>query len=58
MARVYARQAAHKVACDGLRWVAGAGQTDPTWHTRSTWPAHRRAGGADGDMDADCDDNR
>ena len=29
MARVHAREAALKVACDGLRWAIGAGQTDP-----------------------------
>ena len=29
MARVFARDAAAKVAFDGLRWVVAAGQTDP-----------------------------
>jgi alkylation response protein AidB-like acyl-CoA dehydrogenase len=29
MARVHAREAALKVAADGLRWAIGAGQTDP-----------------------------
>jgi len=29
MARVFAREAAYKVAADGLRWAMGAGQTDP-----------------------------
>jgi alkylation response protein AidB-like acyl-CoA dehydrogenase len=29
MARVHAREAALKVACEGLRWAVGAGQTDP-----------------------------
>lgn len=29
MSRVHAREAALKVACDGVRWAAGAGQTDP-----------------------------
>jgi len=29
MARVHAREACLKVASDGLRWVIGAGQTDP-----------------------------
>ncbi len=29
MARVHAREAALKVAADGLRWCIGAGQTDP-----------------------------
>lgn len=29
MARVHARDAVHKVVCDGLRWAIGAGQADP-----------------------------
>lgn len=29
MARIYAREAALKVACDGLRWVIGAGRNAP-----------------------------
>src|SRR6185369_6727143 len=29
MSRVHAREAAMKVACDGVRWAVGAGQTDP-----------------------------
>lgn len=29
MARIFAREAALKVACDGLHWTIGAGQTDP-----------------------------
>ena len=29
MARIHARDAAMKVATDGLRWTIGAGQTDP-----------------------------
>ena len=29
MARVHAREAAMRVAADGLRWAVGAGQTDP-----------------------------
>ncbi|MCL4868969.1 MAG: acyl-CoA dehydrogenase family protein [Anaerolineae bacterium] len=29
LARIYARQAALKVAADGLQWAIGAGQTDP-----------------------------
>jgi alkylation response protein AidB-like acyl-CoA dehydrogenase len=32
MARVHAREAVHKVACEGLRWATGAGQTDPDLH--------------------------
>ncbi|MEZ4516685.1 MAG: hypothetical protein R3C44_07555 [Chloroflexota bacterium] len=29
MARIHGRDAALKVATDGLRWAIGAGQTDP-----------------------------
>jgi len=29
MARVHAREAAHKVACEGVRWATAAGQGDP-----------------------------
>ncbi|MCG8350211.1 MAG: acyl-CoA dehydrogenase, partial [Chloroflexales bacterium] len=29
MARIHARNAALKVATDGLQWAIGAGQTDP-----------------------------
>jgi hypothetical protein len=29
MSRIHARDAALKVATDGLRWAIGAGQTDP-----------------------------
>ena len=29
MARIHARDAALKVACNGLQWTIGAGQTDP-----------------------------
>jgi alkylation response protein AidB-like acyl-CoA dehydrogenase len=29
LARIHARDAALRVACDGLRWAQGAGQTDP-----------------------------
>jgi hypothetical protein len=29
LARIHAREAALKVAADGLRWAIGAGQTDP-----------------------------
>ena len=29
MSRIHAREAALKVATDGLRWAIGAGQTDP-----------------------------
>jgi hypothetical protein len=29
MSRIHAREAALKVAADGLRWAIGAGQTDP-----------------------------
>jgi len=39
MARVYARDAAIKVAADGLRWATGAGQTDPELPARLRLPA-------------------
>jgi alkylation response protein AidB-like acyl-CoA dehydrogenase len=29
LARIHAREAALKIACDGLHWTMGAGQTDP-----------------------------
>ncbi|NDJ61978.1 MAG: acyl-CoA dehydrogenase [Chloroflexi bacterium] len=29
LSRIFGREAALKVACDGLRWAIGAGQTDP-----------------------------
>ncbi len=29
MARIHAREAALKIATDGLRWAIGAGQSDP-----------------------------
>ncbi len=39
MARIHAREAALKVACDGLRWAAGAGQTDPNLAAGLNLPA-------------------
>jgi len=41
MARVFARDAAHKVACDGLRWVTGASSA-------AAQPAGTPGAGADG----------
>lgn len=39
MARVHAREAAMKVATDGLRWATGAGQTDPNFAASLNLPA-------------------
>jgi hypothetical protein len=39
MARIQARDAAMKVATDGLRWVIGAGQTDPSLAASLDLPA-------------------
>jgi len=39
MARVHAREAAMKVATDGLRWCIGAGQTDPNLAASINLPA-------------------
>jgi alkylation response protein AidB-like acyl-CoA dehydrogenase len=39
MARIHARDAAMKVATDGLRWVIGAGQTDPNFVNLLNLPA-------------------
>jgi alkylation response protein AidB-like acyl-CoA dehydrogenase len=39
MARLHARDAALKVATDGLRWVTGAGQTDPNLVNTLNLPA-------------------
>jgi alkylation response protein AidB-like acyl-CoA dehydrogenase len=39
MARIYARETALKVACDGLRWVTGAGQNDPNLINSLNLPA-------------------
>lgn len=39
MARIHAREAALKVANDGLRWAIGAGQTDPNLASTLSLPA-------------------
>ena len=39
MARIHAREAALKVATDGLRWAIGAGQTDPNLAASLNLPA-------------------
>ena len=39
MARIHARDAALKVATDGLRWAIGAGQTDPNLADSLNLPA-------------------
>ncbi len=39
MARIHAREAALKVAADGLRWTNGAGQTDPNLADSLNLPA-------------------
>jgi hypothetical protein len=39
MARVHAREAAMKVAADGLRWCISAGQTDPNLANSLNLPA-------------------
>jgi alkylation response protein AidB-like acyl-CoA dehydrogenase len=39
LARIYVRQAALQVACDGLRWAIGAAQTDPKLDQSLNLPA-------------------
>jgi alkylation response protein AidB-like acyl-CoA dehydrogenase len=52
MARVEARRAALKVATDGLRWITGAGQTDPNLAGLLNLPAiYAAQAGLIGDMD-------
>lgn len=52
MARVHAREAALKVACDGLHWAIGAGQTDPNLAGSLNLPAiYAAQAGAIEDMD-------
>ena len=52
MARVEARRAALKVAIDGLRWITGAGQTDPNLASLLNLPAiYAAQAGLIGDMD-------
>ncbi len=52
MARVHARDAALKVAADGLRWSIGAGQTDPNLDQSLNLPAiYQAQAGLMDDMD-------
>ena len=52
MARVHARDAALKVAADGLRWSIGAGQTDPNLDQSLNLPAiYQTQAGLMDDMD-------
>ncbi|MFN8493796.1 MAG: acyl-CoA dehydrogenase family protein [Caldilineaceae bacterium] len=52
MARVHAREAALKIACEGLRWAIGAGQTDPNLANSLNLPAiYQAQAGLIDDMD-------
>lgn len=52
MARLHSREAALKVACDGLRWCIGAGQTDPNLAAGLNLPAiYAAQAGSVADMD-------
>jgi alkylation response protein AidB-like acyl-CoA dehydrogenase len=52
LARIYAREAALKVATDGLRWAIGAGQTDPNLASSLNLPAiYQAQNGLIADMD-------
>jgi hypothetical protein len=52
MARVFAREAVQKVVCEGARWAAGAGQTDPEfWKTMRLPEAMAAQAGLVEDMD-------
>jgi alkylation response protein AidB-like acyl-CoA dehydrogenase len=52
LSRIYSRQAALKVACDGLRWTIGAGQTDPNLAESLNLPAiYQAQDGLIADMD-------
>ena len=53
MARIHAREAALKVAADGLRWSIGAGQSDPNLADSLGLPAiYQAQAGLVEDMDA------
>jgi alkylation response protein AidB-like acyl-CoA dehydrogenase len=53
MSRIHAREAALKVAADGLRWAIGAGQTDPALANSLNLPAiYNAQAGLIEDMDA------
>ena len=52
MARIHAREAALKVATEGLRWAIGAGQTDPNLAGSLNLPAiYQAQAGLIDDMD-------
>jgi alkylation response protein AidB-like acyl-CoA dehydrogenase len=52
MARIHAREAALKVAADGLRWSIGGGQTDPDLAGSLNLPGiYQAQEGLIGDMD-------
>ncbi|MCA9974626.1 MAG: hypothetical protein KC413_02715, partial [Anaerolineales bacterium] len=52
LARIYARQAALKVAADGLQWAIGAGQSDPNLANSLNLPAiYQAQAGMIADMD-------
>lgn len=52
LARIYAREAALKVATDGLHWAFGAGQTDPNLANSLNLPAiYQAQAGTVADMD-------
>ena len=52
MARIHARDAALKVAADGLRWTTGAGQTDPNLADSLNFPEiYQAQAGLVADMD-------
>ncbi len=52
LSRIYAREAALKVAADGLRWAIGAGQTDPNLAASLNLPAiYQAQTGLIADMD-------
>ncbi len=52
LARIYGRQAALKVAADGLQWAIGAGQTDPRLAAALNLPAiYEAQSGLIADMD-------
>ena len=57
LARIYARQAALKVAADGLQWAIGAGQTDPNLANSLNLPAiYQAQTGMVADMDCAADE--
>ncbi len=56
LSRIFAREAALKIAVDGLRWAVGAGQTDPNLAESIDLPAiYRAQEGLLADMDLACE---